>query len=94
MDLSALLLAHRDSLSGAIAHTRHGWRTHQACKGTHLLGGGEDDVPTPRLGIYAALRGTMVIQSGMGHTEAHRVQPVQSSVTVGRCVSALNLIAW
>lgn len=47
-----------------------------------------------RLGIYAVVLGTMEIQSRMGHTDTHKVHPVQSSVTVGMCVCGSKRMAW
>lgn len=48
---------------------------------------------SPRRGSYGVVLGTMRMQSMMGQTLRHRVQPVQLSVTVGRWVSASNWIA-
>ena len=36
------------------------------------------------------VRGTILIQSIIGHTDAHNVHPVQSSVTCGICVTRIK----
>jgi len=34
------------------------------------------------------------MQSIIGHTDRQRMQPVQSSVTMGMCVSVSKVMAW
>ena len=48
---------------------------------------------TPRLGWWGVVLLIMVMQSMMGQTLRHRVQPVQLSVTNGRWVSGSNVMA-
>jgi hypothetical protein len=48
----------------------------------------------PRSGMYGPSRGTIVMQSLIGHTLTQSVHPVQSVVISGMCVSAENVMAW
>ena len=49
----------------------------------------------PRFGMYGPPRGVGVMQPSMGHTDMHRMHPVQSVLTTsGKCVWGSNVIAW
>lgn len=52
------------------------------------------DKPIRKLKNIFITAPTYRMQSMIGQTDTHSVQPVQSSLTCGKCVSLSNSIAW